>query len=174
MCVAASRRFPLILHLTPRLRGDTPSPRSSQCLILAGTSASARRAPARTPARCVGGPSRTCSASSSPDLEVPFIIIIESPHHHHHRRRRRGAAFNIYEYLPGSSEVLAYRHTSFNEQACKLTAQGCLTSADKRGTIRALARCQGCCDERCNGCARRSSSTPRRPVQHCGPRRCDG
>jgi hypothetical protein len=27
MCVAASRRFPLILHLTPRLRGDTPSPR---------------------------------------------------------------------------------------------------------------------------------------------------
>ena len=27
MCVAASQRFPLILHLTPRLRGDTPSPR---------------------------------------------------------------------------------------------------------------------------------------------------
>ena len=30
MCVAASQRFPLILHLTPRLRGDTPSPR--RCL----------------------------------------------------------------------------------------------------------------------------------------------
>ena len=27
MCVAASQRFPLILPLTPRLRGDTPSPR---------------------------------------------------------------------------------------------------------------------------------------------------
>ena len=49
---------------------------SSQCLIRAGTSASARRAPARTPARCVGGPSRTCSASSSPDLLITIIIVI--------------------------------------------------------------------------------------------------
>ncbi|CAH0371712.1 unnamed protein product, partial [Pelagomonas calceolata] len=74
MCVAASRRFPLILHLTPRLRGDTPSPRSSQCLIRAGTSASARRAPARrTPVPCAGGPSRTCSACSCLDF---FIIIV--------------------------------------------------------------------------------------------------
>ena len=50
---------------------------SSQCLIRAGTSASARRAPARrTPARCAGGPSRTCSASSSPDLLITIIIVI--------------------------------------------------------------------------------------------------
>ena len=54
---------------------------SSQCLIRAGTSASARRAPARrTPARCVGGPSRTCSACSCLD----FL--------HHYRCRRRSAA----------------------------------------------------------------------------------
>ena len=84
MCVAASQRFPLILHLTPRLRGDVIAAASSQCLIRAGTSASARRAPARrTPARCAGGPSRTCSASSSPDL-LPY-------HHYHRHRRRRGS-----------------------------------------------------------------------------------
>ena len=77
MCVAASQRFPLILHLSPRLRGDVIAAASSQCLIRAGTSASARRAPARrTPARCAGGPSRTCSASSSPDLLITIIIVI--------------------------------------------------------------------------------------------------
>ena len=47
---------------------------SSQCLIRAGTSASARRAPARrTPVPCAGGPSRTCSACSCLDF---FIIIV--------------------------------------------------------------------------------------------------
>mmetsp|Transcript_7364 Transcript_7364/g.19208 ORF Transcript_7364/g.19208 Transcript_7364/m.19208 type:complete len:254 (+) Transcript_7364:307-1068(+) len=39
--------------------------------------ASARRAPApQTRARCAGGPSRTCSAPSSPDLLITIIIVI--------------------------------------------------------------------------------------------------
>ena len=64
---------------------------SSQCLIRAGTSASARRAPApRTPARCAGGPSRTCSASSCLDLL------------YHHRRRRRSAALIKYRLTSAS------------------------------------------------------------------------
>ena len=49
-CVAASRGFSSILHLTPRSRGDTPSPASSRCLIRAGRTLEPTSTPCRGPA----------------------------------------------------------------------------------------------------------------------------